>query len=97
MSAQPPPPIIERDPLDVKDLVDILLLNLPNLMSFMREPRNKVGLLPTTNGLQESLGTERLRISELLLEMIRVNYECTFQPFENEHVCADHASLSSRF
>ncbi|KAJ2742626.1 sporulation-induced protein [Coemansia sp. BCRC 34301] len=56
--------------VDLSDMMRVLALRTGELVALLRDPRSSTEPVPTTQGLREPLGFERLRICELFAELL---------------------------
>ncbi|KAJ1962044.1 sporulation-induced protein, partial [Dipsacomyces acuminosporus] len=56
--------------VDLTDMMKVLALRVKDLVELLKLPRSSVDPVPTTQGLREPLGFERLRICELFAELL---------------------------
>ncbi|KAJ2711409.1 sporulation-induced protein, partial [Coemansia spiralis] len=66
----PPPPPRELPIVDLSDMMRVLALRVGDLVQLLESPRSSTAPVPTTQGLREPLGFERLRICELFAELL---------------------------
>ncbi|KAJ1817901.1 sporulation-induced protein, partial [Coemansia sp. RSA 2599] len=77
--------------VDLSDMMRVLALRIKDLVELLKSPRSSSEPVPTTLGLREPLGFERLRICELFAELLH----CSNMPRLNQSV--DSASLDAVF
>ncbi|KAJ1798939.1 sporulation-induced protein [Coemansia sp. RSA 2399] len=57
-------------PVDLSDMMRVLAMRVEDLAALLTTPRSSIVPVPTTQGLREPLGFERLRICELFAELL---------------------------
>ncbi|KAJ1729880.1 sporulation-induced protein, partial [Coemansia sp. Benny D160-2] len=57
-------------PVDLSDMMRVMALRVEDLAALLTAPRSSTAPVPTTQGLREPLGFERLRICELFAELL---------------------------
>ncbi|KAJ2014760.1 sporulation-induced protein, partial [Coemansia sp. S85] len=68
--------------VDLSDMMRVLALRTGDLVALLRDPRSDTAPVPTTQGMREPLGFERLRICELFAELLH----CSNMPRLNQAV-----------
>ncbi|KAJ1879066.1 sporulation-induced protein [Coemansia sp. RSA 486] len=68
--------------VDLSDMMRVLALRVNDLVDLLKNPRSSTEPVPTTLGLREPLGFERLRICELFAELLH----CSNMPRLNQSV-----------
>ncbi|KAJ1869042.1 sporulation-induced protein [Coemansia sp. RSA 990] len=56
--------------VDLSEMMGVLADRVGDLVALLRSPRSSIAMVPTTQGLREPLGFERLRICELFAELL---------------------------
>ncbi|KAJ2448670.1 sporulation-induced protein [Coemansia sp. RSA 2336] len=56
--------------VDLSEMMGVLADRVGDLVALLRSPRSSTAMVPTTQGLREPLGFERLRICELFAELL---------------------------
>ncbi|KAJ2466306.1 sporulation-induced protein, partial [Coemansia sp. RSA 2322] len=77
--SSPSPPRLPS--VDLSDMMRVLALRTGDLVALLKTPRGATEPVPTTQGLREPLGFERLRICELFAELLH----CSNMPRLNHH------------
>ncbi|KAJ2669375.1 sporulation-induced protein [Coemansia spiralis] len=70
----------ERTSVDLSEMMCVLAQRAGDLVELLRSPRSSTEPVPTTQGLREPLGFERLRICELFAELLH----CSNMPRLNQ-------------
>ena len=77
----PPPPPVQRDALEISELVAVLVKRISCFKDILVKPRQPIVDMETSHGKLRPLGSERLAVMELFAELLRVQSKEVFQQF----------------
>ncbi|KAJ2085765.1 sporulation-induced protein [Coemansia sp. RSA 1813] len=77
-------------PVDLSEMMRVLAMRVEDLAALLTTPRSTIVPVPTTQGLREPLGFERLRICELFAELLH----CSNMPRLNLPIIPSSGSAS---
>jgi hypothetical protein len=82
----PPPPKIQRDPMDISEIVVAFIDHVQAFKNALEQPLTAQEELESTMGKQKPLGIERLSICELFADLLRGNNVLIFKKMEEAKV-----------
>eukprot|EP00158_Paraphelidium_tribonemae_P005476 Partr_v1_DN27363_c0_g1_i6_m46763 putative Protein phosphatase 6, regulatory subunit len=82
----PPPPPIHRDAMEIGEVVSSLCKRVPNFKHVLLNPRKALNPVNTSNGQLTPLGAERLTITELFAELLRVQSPEVLKVFHDNQI-----------